>query len=48
MAACRKGGPCDACRGKHLPTFTPSMDMGGYVVIINAEKVLPQQPWDAH
>lgn len=27
-------------RGKHLPTFTPSMDMGGYVVVINAEQVL--------
>lgn len=26
-------------RGKHLPTYTPSMDMGGYVVVINAEKV---------
>lgn len=27
-------------RGKHLPTYTPSMDMGGYVVVINAEKVV--------
>jgi large subunit ribosomal protein L13 len=27
-------------RGKHLPTYTPSMDMGGYVVIINAEQVM--------
>lgn len=27
-------------RGKHLPTFTPSMDMGGFVVVINAEKVV--------
>lgn len=26
-------------RGKHKPTFTPHMDMGDYVVIINAEKV---------
>lgn len=26
-------------RGKHVPTFTPSMDMGGYVVVINAEQV---------
>jgi large subunit ribosomal protein L13 len=26
-------------RGKNLPTYTPSMDMGGYVVIVNAEKV---------
>jgi large subunit ribosomal protein L13 len=26
-------------RGKHLPTFTPHMDMGDNVVVINAEKV---------
>lgn len=26
-------------RGKHLPTYTPSMDMGAYVVVINADKV---------
>lgn len=26
-------------RGKHLPTYTPSMDMGAYVVVINAEQV---------
>lgn len=26
-------------RGKHLPTFTPNMDMGDNVIIINAEKV---------
>jgi ribosomal protein L13 len=26
-------------RGKHLPTYTPSMDMGAFVVVINAEKV---------
>jgi large subunit ribosomal protein L13 len=26
-------------RGKHLPTFTPNMDMGDNVVVINAEKV---------
>jgi large subunit ribosomal protein L13 len=26
-------------RGKHLPTFTPHMDMGDNVIIINAEKV---------
>ena len=26
-------------RGKHKPTFTPSMDMGDNVVVINAEKV---------
>merc|ERR1711871_1630395 len=29
----------DFIRGKHLPWFSPSMDMGGYVVVINAEKV---------
>jgi large subunit ribosomal protein L13 len=26
-------------RGKHKPTFTPSMDMGDNVIIINAEKI---------
>lgn len=26
-------------RGKHKPDFTPSIDMGDFVVIINAEKV---------
>ena len=26
-------------RGKHLPTYTPHMDMGDNVIIINAEKV---------
>ena len=26
-------------RGKHKPSFTPSMDMGDNVIIINAEKV---------
>lgn len=26
-------------RGKHRPTFTPSVDCGDYVIIINAEKV---------
>ena len=26
-------------RGKHKPTFTPHMDTGDFVVIINAEKV---------
>ena len=25
--------------GKHLPTFTPNMDMGDNVIVINAEKV---------
>lgn len=26
-------------RGKHRPTFTPHVDMGDHVVIINAEKI---------
>ena len=26
-------------RGKHKPSFTPHMDMGDFVVIINAEKI---------
>ena len=26
-------------RGKHKPTFTPFMDTGHYVIIINAEKI---------
>ena len=26
-------------RGKHKPTYTPHMDNGDYIVIINAEKV---------
>jgi len=26
-------------RGKHKPTFTPHMDMGDYVIVINAEKI---------
>lgn len=27
-------------RGANLPTYTPSVDMGGYVVVINCEKVV--------
>ncbi|KAF8071127.1 RPL13 [Scenedesmus sp. PABB004] len=27
-------------RGKHQPTYSPSMDMGAYVVVINADKVV--------
>lgn len=27
-------------RGKHKPTFTPYVDCGDYVIVINAEKVL--------
>lgn len=26
-------------RGKHKPTFTPNMDCGDYVIVVNAEKV---------
>ena len=26
-------------RGKHKPTFAPHMDMGDYVIIVNADKV---------
>ena len=26
-------------RGKHKPTFTPHMDMGDNVIVINAEKI---------
>lgn len=26
-------------RGKHKPTFTPHMDMGDHVIVINADKV---------
>lgn len=26
-------------RGKHKPTFAPHMDMGDYIVVINADKV---------
>ncbi|KAH9300467.1 hypothetical protein KI387_012050 [Taxus chinensis] len=26
-------------RGKNLPTFTPSVDMGAYVIVVNAENV---------
>ena len=26
-------------RGKHKPNFTPSMDNGDYVVVVNAEKI---------
>ena len=27
-------------RGKHKPTFTPFLDMGDHVVIVNAEKIV--------
>ena len=34
-------------RGKHKPTFTPHVDMGDYIVVVNAEKVkLTGKKWD--
>ena len=27
-------------RGKHKPTFTPHMDMGDFVIVTNAEKII--------
>jgi len=29
----------NALRGRHRPTYTPHMDTGDYVIVINAEKV---------
>lgn len=26
-------------RGKHTPAFTPSLDMGDFVIVVNAEKI---------
>ena len=26
-------------RGKHLPTFTPNVDTGDYVIVVNADKI---------
>lgn len=34
-------------RGKHLPKFTPHVDVGDFVVVVNAEKVrLTGNKWD--
>lgn len=34
-------------RGKHLPHYTPHVDTGDYVIVINAEKVvLTGRKWD--
>jgi len=34
-------------RGKHKPTFTPHVDMGDYIIVVNAEKVkLTGKKWD--
>ena len=27
-------------RGKHLPTFTPNVDCGDHVIVINADKII--------
>jgi large subunit ribosomal protein L13 len=41
-------------RGKHKPTFTPSIDTGDFVVVVNAAKVkltgrkLDQKKWQRH
>lgn len=29
----------DVLRGKHKPTFTPHMDLGDHVVVVNADKI---------
>lgn len=34
-----RGHVMHARRGKDQPSYSPSMDMGGYVIIINADKV---------
>ena len=34
-------------RGKHKPTFTPHVDCGDYVIIVNADKIkLTGKKWD--
>lgn len=34
-------------RGKHLPTFTPHVDLGDFVIVVNAEKIrLTGRKWD--
>jgi large subunit ribosomal protein L13 len=34
-------------RGKHKPSFTPSMDVGDFVIVINAERVrMTGTKWD--
>ena len=27
-------------RGKHKPTFTPNVDCGDYVIVVNADKIV--------
>ena len=29
----------DVLRGKHKPTFTPHIDCGDYVIVVNASKI---------
>jgi len=29
----------DRLRGKHKPTYTPNMDCGDHIIVVNAEKV---------
>ncbi len=44
----------DVIRGKHRPDYTPHVDTGDFVVVINAEKVkltgakLTQKSWQRH
>ena len=33
------GRVAQVIRGKHKPTFTPHMDVGDFVVVVNAEKI---------
>ena len=38
----------DILRGKNLPTFTPNADIGGFVVIINSDKIeMTCDKWNA-
>lgn len=37
----------DILRGKHLPTYTPHVDTGDHVIVINAEKIkFTGKKWD--
>jgi len=33
-------GIASILKGKHKPTYTPHVDMGDYVVVINADKIV--------
>ena len=39
ILGCLASQAAQLLRGKNLPNFTPHMDMGNYVIIINADKV---------